>query len=523
MAAPHTLPPIQGAKNGGMVGMAGSMKHSQPVHFAPAPPKGPPSGRLKPLKKKGQEREMGLPKQSFVSQQPLLTKQQTTAYRNTYKHNLCVDMLQEGFHKSFCELFALIKQQEDDRLAAGPESLMWTMVLLKDEHEKLDMLKVHLTRAETAARKGDFQEVYRCRFELARYFQSSGDKWLADHFFNTCLQTSAVVTDDGGKIQAEGYCNVALAQEENGDYQDAAKHLESYYNLASQNKEWVTADDITFHTDSCINLSRIYTTLGQIAESESLESMLDFLTKAFNMAKESQKQKLEGESAYRLGLAYEKTGDGETALLHLNNYLSICRDQDDNDGIGKACDAIAKAFARQGKVEESIQYLKQFVEVAEKSGQEQAYSKACHNLGNIYNSRGNYEEATKYFDKAYNLSRSMGEVDAINVNRVQFGIAMAHKMMPGFGGHVVLNKLPTVERLIEWKSSRVDEFDKPIPEPSFEAPKTPSETPAPQTPAKEDTQTSMQSEQESETPTPREEEKEGTLTSVADTETETQD
>ena len=63
-------------------------------------------------------------------------------------------MLQEGFHKSFCELFALIKQQEDDRLAAGPESLMWTMVLLKDEHEKLDMLKLHLTRAETAARKG---------------------------------------------------------------------------------------------------------------------------------------------------------------------------------------------------------------------------------------------------------------------------------------------------------------------------------------------------------------------------------
>lgn len=518
MAAAHTLPPIQGAKNGGMVGMAGGMKHSQPVHFAPAPPKGPPSGRLKPLKKKNKVHS-----QNIVSQQPLLTKQQTTAYRNTYKHNLCVDMLQEGFHKSFCELFALIKQQEDDRIAAGPESLMWTMVLLKDEHEKLDMLKVHLTKAETAARKGDFQEVYRCRFDLARYFQSSGDKWLADHFFNTCLQTSAMVTTDGGKMQAEGYCNVALAQEENGDNQDACKHFESYYNLASQNKDWVTADDITYHTDSCINLSRIYTTLGEIAENESLELTLDYLNKAYNMARESQQQKLEGESAYRLGLVIEKTGDGAAALSYLNNYLSICRAQDDTDGIGKACDAIAKAFARQGKVEESIEYLKQFVEVAEKSGQEQAYSKACHNLGNIFNSLGNYEEATKYFDKAYNLSRSMGEVAAINVNRVQFGIAMAHKMMPGFGGHVVINKLPTVERLIEWKSSRVDEFEKPIPEPSVEVPKTPSDTQAPQTPAKEDTQTSMQSEQESGDQSPREVEQEGTVTSMADTETENQD
>ena len=81
MAAAHTLPPIQGAKNGGIAGMTGSMKHSQPVHFAPAPPKGPPSGRLKPLKKKGtyQEREMGFHTQSFTTKQPVLTKQQTTA------------------------------------------------------------------------------------------------------------------------------------------------------------------------------------------------------------------------------------------------------------------------------------------------------------------------------------------------------------------------------------------------------------------------------------------------------------
>lgn len=65
---------------------------------------------------------------------------------------------------------------------------------------------------------GDFQEVYRARYELARYFQAGGDKWLADHFFETCLQTSGQVTNDGGKMQAEGYSNVALAEEENGKY-----------------------------------------------------------------------------------------------------------------------------------------------------------------------------------------------------------------------------------------------------------------------------------------------------------------
>lgn len=73
MAAPHTLPPIQGVK-GGNTGMMGSMKHSQPVHFAPAPPKGPPSGRLKPIPKKPKRTEK---EQTFS--QPILTKRQTTA------------------------------------------------------------------------------------------------------------------------------------------------------------------------------------------------------------------------------------------------------------------------------------------------------------------------------------------------------------------------------------------------------------------------------------------------------------
>ena len=55
---------------------------------------------------------------------------------------------------SFRELFALIQQQEEDRLRAGPESVMWTQVMLHEEHDKLDMLKEHLTSAETAERKG---------------------------------------------------------------------------------------------------------------------------------------------------------------------------------------------------------------------------------------------------------------------------------------------------------------------------------------------------------------------------------
>ena len=64
-------------------------------------------------------------------------------------------MLAEGYHKSFAELFALIRQQNEERLIAGPESILWTKILLEDEPEKLDVLKALLTQAEAAERIGN--------------------------------------------------------------------------------------------------------------------------------------------------------------------------------------------------------------------------------------------------------------------------------------------------------------------------------------------------------------------------------
>ena len=84
------------------------------------------------------------------------------SFRNSYKHNLCLDMLKDGFHLSFKELFMLIHHQLQQREAAGPESLMWTQIMLQDEHEKLDTLKLYLTSAETAQRKGESLSVFMC-------------------------------------------------------------------------------------------------------------------------------------------------------------------------------------------------------------------------------------------------------------------------------------------------------------------------------------------------------------------------
>jgi len=406
---------------------------------------------------------------SLKAQMPILRKKDIAKFRNTYKHNLCLDMLTEGYHLSFCEMINLIRQQMEKREAAGPESFLWTKPVLQDQTEKLDVMKTQLTEAEGANRMGHFGREYKARYELAQFFKANeDDHWLVDHFFSTCLEVAMKVDDDGGKMQAEGNCNVGLCRQKNGMYREAAKHFEAYHRLATDNKEWSMSSGVSFYTDACIKLYHIYTIIGQEQgkswDEEDREMSLETLTKALEMAQCSQDKKLEGEASYVLGMAYQKLNQLDTALTHLFNFYESCQGDSNSEGIGRACDAIAKIYARQGNKEKSVEFLKRFVELTEKTGLEKEYCLACHNLGNVCNSVGNYDEATEYFSKAYNISRALGDPDSTNVNRVQYGIAMAHRMMGKFANHVVIGDKTCMSRLVDWKSVRTDDFNKAIPD-----------------------------------------------------------
>ncbi|GFN94233.1 tetratricopeptide repeat protein 29 [Plakobranchus ocellatus] len=456
-----TLPPIGNSKN----------NNSGPSY---GKPKLPPGGRLQPMVQinaKGKRERLDEEKSAVLrSHLPLLRKQDIAKFRNSYKHNLCLDMLTEGYHLSFCEMVNLIRQQMDRREAAGPESFLWQKPVLKDQTEKLDLMKTYLTQAEAASRKGDWASEYASRYELAQVFKDNpDDMWLTDHFFHTCLEVAKKEHKDKGKLQAEGHCNVGLCLQANRSYREAAKHFEEYHRLSQNNKdEWFSVNGTSFYTDACIRLNNIYTIigteLGRTGEEEDNEASLEILTQALEMAKCSQDKKLEGEASYMLGIAYQKNNQLDTALTHLFNFYESCQGDSNSEGIGTACDAIAKIYARQGNKEKSVEFLKRFVELTEKTGLEKEYCLACHNLGNVCNSVGNYDEATEYFSKAYNISRALGDPESTNVNRVQYGIAIAHRMMGKFANHVVIGDKTCMSRLVDWKSVRTDEFSKPIPD-----------------------------------------------------------
>ncbi|XP_033098319.1 tetratricopeptide repeat protein 29-like isoform X2 [Anneissia japonica] len=445
-------------------------------HRVPSPPNKlkPQDAYRKPaLKVKKRDRDAQTKQQAlWQKQQPNLSSMEVQKYRNTYKHNLCLEMLKDGFHHSFSELFALIRQQKE-RLQSANNDVGFSATLLEDQEEKLNQLKLHLTEAESALRINDLEVVYNARNKLAEYFLSTDDLWLSDHFFASCLDTSLNIPGDGRR-KGEAYCNMGLAFERRRDYGKATKYFEEFYNLASKNN-WMTGDGLSLHSSACEHLRRVYTAVAeahQKGDDKSPEDAIKYFQQAFDMAKESGDEAKEGDASYRLGLAYEDISDSETALMYHNGFMDVCKKQGDQVGMGKACQAIAKSYENQGKLEDAIRYLEMFVDIAERSKQDGAQAEACSCLGNIFNSLGEYDRASQYFGKAFNIARSMSDNVATASTRVLFGISSAHRALQAFAICVDRPSRTLKERLLNWKDIRSDQFDEVLQEQNAESENT---------------------------------------------------
>ncbi len=129
-------------------------------------------------------------------------------------------MLKEGYHKSFRELDEILKLQIEDRHRLGNEHPVWERPLLDQESKKLEYLCNKLNRAEASERAGDHKNLYANYFDLANYFKLTDDSWLADYFFNKCLNiTESKNTTLEPQRKAETYCNLGLAFEKQSKFE----------------------------------------------------------------------------------------------------------------------------------------------------------------------------------------------------------------------------------------------------------------------------------------------------------------
>ncbi|XP_071288792.1 tetratricopeptide repeat protein 29 [Agelaius tricolor] len=393
-----------------------------------------------------------------------VSTQEAAAYRNSYKKNICIDMLRRGYHKSFSELLTLIQKWNAFREAAGPGSAIWHEKSLEEQPDKLDQLSHFLTGAEAARRAGHYEKVYDNQLSLACCFNDPEDKWLSNYFYEQSYNTAQLVEIDGGKRKAQGYVNMALIEEEEGHITKAAEHLETFYEL-TEGTSWKDETGRTYTSLACQHLWRIYTLLAdKMLENKQHQEAIKMLIKALKMAKEGGDIKMHGEAAYCLSLAYHFSGENETALAVLNTSVEIFTSLCDSAGLGRAYAAVAKILASQGKSSEAVKYLGEFMKDAESANLSQSLVDANVLLGKVHNERGNYNQALEYFSQASEAARALNNLPLVAETESYCGIAKAHQLMVPFNSHVAAAADPlSLQCLLAWKQNRSDMCSDPLP------------------------------------------------------------
>ncbi|XP_069782483.1 tetratricopeptide repeat protein 29 isoform X3 [Narcine bancroftii] len=419
-----------------------------------------PSSRV-PTRKERMEETKRLEAQSKSLQ---VSKQDINDYRNSYKHRICLDMLRQGYHKSFSEFSTLILHWNDARETAGPGTDIWMEEPLDKQPSKLDQLQYFLTRAEAAQRAGLFEEVYNNQLSLACYFKKVGDKLLSDHFFESCLTTSKMIVPLGGQKMAEAHANMGTAYEEKGQLDKAAEHYEIFHQLTT-GKTWQDENCCLHFAHACMNLWRIYTSLAdEKLESEQYKEGKTFLRKAYNVAKEGGDKKTELAALYRVAVGYLSTGESDTAISYLQTYVDLSSSMDDDVGLGKAYEALAMALLSIGYSSEALEYLKTFLGLAEKCDDKLSLVDACKFLGIMYNNLGQYDVACEYIWRGYEIAVTLGNLHLVEIMQVHFGIYKTHAMMSTYCHHVEAAGHVNLERLMTWKDRRINLFNVSITE-----------------------------------------------------------
>uniref|UniRef100_A0A3B1JKL0 Uncharacterized protein n=1 Tax=Astyanax mexicanus TaxID=7994 RepID=A0A3B1JKL0_ASTMX len=197
-----------------------------------------------------------------------------TIYDTFFFTNLCVSMLQEGFHLSFEKFFSLLKRSRASRLP------------LEDQHHKLEMLREHLTRAEGAERAGQYEVVCDGYSALAGFFSGSGDEWLQEFFFHLGFFSSCRIKSDGGRREAEARAHLGHLHLKRGELDQALEHYGKYQCLVA-GQPWRDEGGRSYQSRGEEGLCRIYFLLSEKhLQNNENQRAAEILTNAYYITKQ---------------------------------------------------------------------------------------------------------------------------------------------------------------------------------------------------------------------------------------------
>ncbi|XP_055012760.1 tetratricopeptide repeat protein 29 [Boleophthalmus pectinirostris] len=371
----------------------------------------PPESFL-PMIFKGKSRNVSRSKEP-TGQNPhkVFSRPEISRSTKSLKQNVCVEMLQNGDHRSFSELVCVLSlERRRRRDSTDPRVIDSLPRPLQDRPEQIHNLKHHLTHAEHAQRTGRWSQVCARYLSLARCFSCEQDLWLRVHFLLRCCEQRHGA---GSRDATEAHAHLTELRLQQGDLRGALRHAE----LCLQQGEeggWLDSSGCSLKSRAQEALWSIYTRLANAALEEHNHSRgKGLLQRALQYAKDSGNKHIEGEAVYKLGVTSQICGDHSAAKKYLHMYMRICEEMKDTSGLGKAYKSLAKTFESEGDTQEALLCLEKLCDGsidAPPHDSVHAYLTA----GGLYFNMRSFGRACASYQRGVDGAAALGDVAALH-------------------------------------------------------------------------------------------------------------
>ncbi|KAM4536603.1 tetratricopeptide repeat protein 29 isoform 2-T2 [Odontesthes bonariensis] len=381
----------------------------------------------------------------------LLSKTDIALFRNSPKQYICVELLQDGYHRSFSEVFSLLRSDQDRRVTPELESASLHYPPLEEQRGKLETMKLHLSRAEEAERTGSWTTVCEQRLLLGRYFSAPEDVWLSLYFYHSCADR-----EHGGCSRQATEARACLADIylQQDDLEQARQQAELCLKQA-EDGGWLDSSGLSLRLRACQVLGKIYIWLADAPlAAADYDKALKLLHKGYSMATECENKLIEGEAVFRLGLTYQSSGDQDKAKEFFNTCIKIYSSLQDAEGLVKTYKAMAKSLESEGNIDETLQCLEKSAEISRSSGLQNKLADICLSLGNIYYNMSQYVRAYHYFLQGYEVARHAGDVALLQKAQVMVGLTCALPLIRKYSSEMESASSTALKRLAAWKEAR---------------------------------------------------------------------
>ncbi|XP_041634879.1 tetratricopeptide repeat protein 29 [Cheilinus undulatus] len=381
----------------------------------------------------------------------LLSKAEISLFKNSIMQNICVEMLQEGFHRSYSELFFLLSYDRHRRESAELGSDLSLQTPLEEQKDKLTIMRKYLSRAEQAERTNTWTVVCEQRLFLGGYFSSKEDLWISFHFYHSCAER-----EHGGRSRPATEARACLAELylQTGDLERAQEQAELCIDQGEEGG-WLDSDGRPLRLRGHLALWKVYSRMADsLLEAEDYEEALKMLHTGYNTAIKTEDRQVEVEAAYQLGLAYQSAGDHDTAKQFFNTCMQIYGTLEDGDGLGRTYKAIAKSLESEEKLNETVQCLETLADISRGNGLQHHLVDAYLSLGNICYKRSEYQRALEFFQQGYEISCELRDVSRLERAQVFVATARARCLIRKYSTDVESATPTAMKRLLAWRETR---------------------------------------------------------------------